>query len=153
MWHTYCRKTLLKLECSMVALVVNDNTLAQFHQLIASVNLKKLGHFINKNFLENYKKRYSFLELTWNWATWLWKVEFYFIGWCTSNHQTLQSIQCQTCHWVGWNYILVGLCSELFVSLSYYSYLGYGKKNSSQMGIIPGSFQSWVVYSNPRPKR
>ena len=47
--------------------------------------------------------------------------------------------------------IVVGLCSGLFMRLSYYNHQGYGKKLSSQMGIELWSFRLRAVYSTPRP--
>ena len=44
------------------------------------------------------------------------------------------------------------LYSELFMRLSYYMDLGYGKKLLSHMGIEPRSFQMWAIYSTPRPE-
>ena len=41
--------------------------------------------------------------------------------------------------------VVVGLCSELFVRLSYYIHLGYGKKLSSHLGFEP-RFVSRLLY-------
>ena len=55
-------------------------------------------------------------------------------------------IQCQTCHGCFNRGIVVSLCSELLMRLSYYIYLGFGKKLVSHEGIEPGSVQTRVVY-------
>ena len=49
--------------------------------------------------------------------------------------------------------ILVGLCSDLLMRLSYYIHLGYGKKFSSPIRIEPRPFRLWVFYSASRPER
>ena len=46
--------------------------------------------------------------------------------------------------------IVVGLCSELVMRLSYSIHLGYGKKLLSLMGIEPQFFRLWVVYPTSR---
>ena len=45
--------------------------------------------------------------------------------------------------------IVVCLCSELHIRLSYYIHLGYGKKFLSHRRIEPRSFQLWAIYPTP----
>ena len=44
--------------------------------------------------------------------------------------------------------IVVGLCSDIFMRLSYYIHLGYGKKFSARMGIEP--IASRLLYPKTR---
>ena len=65
----------------------------------------------------------------------------------------VQPIQGQTSHECINHNIVVGLCSELFMRLSYYIHLRFSGKLLAQMGIEPRSFRLWDVYSTPRPER
>ena len=47
--------------------------------------------------------------------------------------------------------IVVGLCSELLMRLSYYIHPGCGNKNWSQVGIEPRSSRKWAINSTPGP--
>ena len=70
-----------------------------------------------------------------------------------SDHQTFRSLfKVRHVIWCINHDIILGLCSELFMRLSYYIRLEYGKKLSSHMGIEPRFFRLWAVYSTPRPE-
>ena len=76
---------------------------------------------------------------------------FYCYNVCfTSDYQTFCSLF-KTCHGCLNHDIVVGLCYDLVMRLSYYIHLGFGKKLSCDVGIEPGHVRMWVVYSTLRP--